>query len=629
LRAPGFISVYSCDVVFDSDYQVQRDAFIADGLNVYSALSSYFFNRALVLDAGGDVDGSLRHRWCGQLLGAYRTSDDGFGISDRAAEHLDGPWHAAPAACYELYLKVATDTGEHAIVRAAFVHGLWETRSIWKHITPKLVSYRELIEDVVLTHIEAAESYRARSSPPKHAMTIADHWRTALRFAQAMNRTDLVSAKVELLRGAIADTMAVPVWAHKLVELEVDLAADAVSRKLSASPPARLESLERVLDQLDDALANAGSKDYVRHSLLRTRAEIEGLLGRPPSTERMAERRARVCAASAESEASHLLKAKAWRDAAEQFGYAGLDDDATHAKQHMREETRRAHAAGELRPSPIQIPLDEATPRAIVNAFLSEPTARRALLNVLFRDGQVSLEGIDTSAHESPTSLADMFSTIQLVDDRMHAVIDPDSSRARQLRTSEFLKLVVEVQNLTILVPLFRGLRERFALTADDLVEVLSLSNATRSADLVLAFPGLRAFLRDDYVSALHILIPRLESMLRAYLERGGADTTTIDNGLSRERTLGGLLEKGVKAGLLSAAQFNLLALVLTDENGFNLRNKVAHGLASPADFAPGHACRILQLMLLVSRLSFGSRKVGSHSTSPANAPASTGRTDG
>ena len=126
-------------------------------------------------------------------------------------------------------------------------------------------------------------------------------------------------------------------------------------------------------------------------------------------------------------------------------------------------------------------------------------------------------------------------------------------------------------------------------------LEILHLEHRIREIDFLsivkqspIVPPGREVFFAKglysgydyDYVTALHLLVPQVENMVRYHLKNVGAKTTTVDdrgieteNGLS---TLVGLPE--MKAVFRDDLTFEIKAL-FCDPIGANFRNKLAHGL--------------------------------------------------
>lgn len=113
-----------------------------------------------------------------------------------------------------------------------------------------------------------------------------------------------------------------------------------------------------------------------------------------------------------------------------------------------------------------------------------------------------------------------------------------------------------------------------------DFLSIIKQSPIVPPGRDVLFAKGLYAGFDHDFVSAIHILAPQIEHMVRYHLKNAGAKTSTLDscgieneNGLS---TLVGLTEMSTVFG--DDLSFEIKAL-FCDPLGANLRNELAHGL--------------------------------------------------
>lgn len=149
-------------------------------------------------------------------------------------------------------------------------------------------------------------------------------------------------------------------------------------------------------------------------------------------------------------------------------------------------------------------------------------------------------------------------------------------------------------------------------------LDVLSLEHRVREADLEymvrkspivpagrasLIAKGLFAGFERDLVSALHLLVPQVEHLVRWHLKMAGVKTTTLsldgvetENGLS---TLVDLPEVSSIFGEDLAFEFKAL---FCDAMGPNLRNEVAHGLL---DASNCQTAQTLYAWWLVLRITF------------------------
>jgi hypothetical protein len=83
-----------------------------------------------------------------------------------------------------------------------------------------------------------------------------------------------------------------------------------------------------------------------------------------------------------------------------------------------------------------------------------------------------------------------------------------------------------------------------------------------------------------DFVTALHLLVPQIEHLVRHHLKQAGVTTTSLDlNGIENEIGLTGLMDLPDTVKIFgSNLSFEIRAL-FCDPFGPNLRNELAHGL--------------------------------------------------
>jgi len=83
-----------------------------------------------------------------------------------------------------------------------------------------------------------------------------------------------------------------------------------------------------------------------------------------------------------------------------------------------------------------------------------------------------------------------------------------------------------------------------------------------------------------DFASAIHLLCPQLENIVRVLLKNAGVITSNVDeNGIEKENGLSTLLTLPETKSLFDKDICFELQAVFTAPYGPNLRNEVAHGL--------------------------------------------------
>jgi hypothetical protein len=139
--------------------------------------------------------------------------------------------------------------------------------------------------------------------------------------------------------------------------------------------------------------------------------------------------------------------------------------------------------------------------------------------------------------------------------------------------------------------PALEVVRQEHRLKEGDFVNLAKESPIVPPGSERLIAKGLFLGYDNDFVSALHILIPQVESTIRYHLKRAGAKTTHLDTlGIETENGLSTLMELA-EVGTIFEEDFAFeIRALFCDPFGPNLRNELAHGLLSFEDFQGVHA---------------------------------------
>lgn len=149
-------------------------------------------------------------------------------------------------------------------------------------------------------------------------------------------------------------------------------------------------------------------------------------------------------------------------------------------------------------------------------------------------------------------------------------------------------------------------------------LEVLLLEHRLREADFVelashspivpkdrsgLFGKGLFAGYDRDFVTALHLLIPQVEHMVRVHLKQAGAKTTNLDkDGIENENGMSTLMDLPEAEQVFGKDLAFELKSLFCDSFGPNLRNELAHGLL---DEGACHSPFAIYAWWLTLRLTF------------------------
>lgn len=149
-----------------------------------------------------------------------------------------------------------------------------------------------------------------------------------------------------------------------------------------------------------------------------------------------------------------------------------------------------------------------------------------------------------------------------------------------------------------------KRMREKFAPTLDMLLDHLYLSPVFQPEYKSLVAQGLDAYLNDDHVGAVHILIPQVENVLRRLLEtsRGAVYKPNRFGGLAL-RILDEILRDETVVNVLNENVVKYLRVLLVDPRGWNIRNDVCHGMMHSERLTIAVTDRIFHVLLLLALL--------------------------
>lgn len=144
----------------------------------------------------------------------------------------------------------------------------------------------------------------------------------------------------------------------------------------------------------------------------------------------------------------------------------------------------------------------------------------------------------------------------------------------------------------------------RFSVRADDVADILCLSPVFRTEQRPFLLRAMRAYIEEDWMSCIHVLVPQIENAVRTLvLLRGGSHLKPHRQGGMVYRPLDDLLRDPAVGEVLGEKVVYYLQVVLTDQRGLNLRNEVCHGYGTVEMFGPQMADRLLHVALVLGQL--------------------------
>ena len=130
------------------------------------------------------------------------------------------------------------------------------------------------------------------------------------------------------------------------------------------------------------------------------------------------------------------------------------------------------------------------------------------------------------------------------------------------------------------ILPALNQIQEKHIFPKDFLVDLCNLSDIVPEKREILVANALYQGFEWDFRSAIHLLAPQVENMIRQLLKRNGLVTTHTDqNGIENEMGLSSLVSIDGAREILGDDLWFELQAVFTDSLSANLRNEVGHGL--------------------------------------------------
>lgn len=136
--------------------------------------------------------------------------------------------------------------------------------------------------------------------------------------------------------------------------------------------------------------------------------------------------------------------------------------------------------------------------------------------------------------------------------------------------------------------------------TTENILSYIKQSPAVKNDRIPILKKGLDAYFEDDYTVAMHLLIPQIEECIRNIAEAASIPTikqSKAGNGF-QARQLDDMLRDPAVIRVMTENLTYYLRILLTDTRGWNLRNEICHGLASPESFNRTSASRLVHVLL-------------------------------
>jgi len=192
--------------------------------------------------------------------------------------------------------------------------------------------------------------------------------------------------------------------------------------------------------------------------------------------------------------------------------------------------------------------------------------------------------------HFNESLITSLFANIhKSTDGRTVAKIPPlnrslpydDPENARAMRAQMFKGFSQEVVYIvqSMIIPAIEQINQEWSISNDLLLQICEDSPIVPRGRSKLIADALSFGFEYEFGTAIHLICPQIENLVRIQLKDAGALTTTIEDEIENEIGLSSLMEKAEIQTIFGKNLSFEIECIFTEALGFNLRNDVAHGL--------------------------------------------------
>jgi hypothetical protein len=300
-----------------------------------------------------------------------------------------------------------------------------------------------------------------------------------------------------------------------------------------------------------------------------------------------------------------MMQADHFEQAAALYRETGNRERVGELMRRSRSANRESVVRGEFKTIEVPVELNKRELEVFWERYLGQGDLTGSLKAMASDDALVPSTDEAASTVQASRSEGNLFSLIPqsaLKEDRK-VLQTAGGEGNEQLDVSRTMRSHVSFAVAFVITPVFAYLKESRGLSVDTVLSFLEGTQPTEPVRGLLEV-GLKHYFNSDFVSALYVLVPALERLLRETLMRHGIDVTPPRGGGFRESMLGPLLSKPETENFLGKRirDYLVFTLLSEDTGGMNLRNDVAHGILGPDQCTQNSADLVLFLLLLMTR---------------------------
>lgn len=175
------------------------------------------------------------------------------------------------------------------------------------------------------------------------------------------------------------------------------------------------------------------------------------------------------------------------------------------------------------------------------------------------------------------------FGGVSFADDdgRRLGSFNRDSKEAKRIEAYRMFIRFCDMQAAGYVLPALEILKNNLHLQESDFYDLSVNCPLIPDSQKALIAKALWHGYNKDFVSAIMVLSPLSESILRHVLKESGIPTVTIEQASESEKSMNMLLDIASKKAILNREVVFKVEAIFTSPFGLNFRNKVAHGMVT------------------------------------------------
>jgi len=187
-----------------------------------------------------------------------------------------------------------------------------------------------------------------------------------------------------------------------------------------------------------------------------------------------------------------------------------------------------------------------------------------------------------------------------LIDDKKEIAVTTNTKENMEIEVNQFYRLELLKKGI-LLNKIIDSLVEKYKLDSEKIVKYIANKNLFDEKNKPFIEKGITHFFEEDYISALHILVPKFENTMRDIFSNAGYITTSLGKyNTQQEKTFNAFLDIEKIKTQLGSQIHKLIEFIMVDKTGFNLRNKIAHGLIKIEEVSKENCLLVIYLYLIL-----------------------------